>query len=180
MARNKYAIARYSIWYILRILIVSVAVILLIMGVFSSAMHMSNIYIILVDGMDLRAECILQDGSVLELSNYFTENFLNRDEKLLGDAYSDFTVSSFDYRLEIERLLALPWSEKVEVQVVEKLVSVAYSNNADAADAELPAWATGRYRITFVKENIPGDRILFFPLFTYLSMMPMSAANSVP
>lgn len=153
MARNKYAIARHSILYIMRILIVTVAIILLSIGVFTMGMYTSNIYIILMDGMDLRAECILKNGSLLELTNYFTEKWINSDAKLYENAYADFTISSYDYRVEIKRLIALPWSTKVEVEVIEKMASVAYSVNASAGDDTLPEWSTGRCIVTFVKED---------------------------
>ena len=153
MSRNKYAVARRSIWYMLRLLLLIAAVVALALGAFMSALYTSNIYIILVDGMQKRAACILQDGSVQDLSEYFTEEFIASDAALTSGAYDGFTVNNFDYRVDVERLRAYPWSATVRVQTLLRLASLSATANEEAAGKEPPAWQSGRYNVVFVKRE---------------------------
>lgn len=156
MSRNRYATARRSIWYILKILLVLVAAIALALGVFVAGLYTSNIYIILQDGMELRAECILQGGAQSDLTEYFTEDFIAQDTALSAGAYDQFTVSAFDYRLEVEKLFALPWEDTVDVRVVQKLASIAAAPNDQSENTlppALPEWPTTRCSVTFVRRD---------------------------
>lgn len=157
MSRNKYAVARRSIWYILRILLTLVAVITLTLGVFITGLYTSNIYIILHDGMSKRANCILNESDFSELTEYFTDDFLLTDEALQKDAYAGFTVSSYDYRVEVEKLLALPWESAVDVRVIDKLAAISAEPVEQAADGglppSLPEWQAKRCDIQFVRRD---------------------------
>ena len=111
MSRNQYAIARRSIWYMLRTLLSVALVIVLCLGVFVTAMHISNIYILVTEGLELRAEYVLQGGEITALTEYFSEEFVAKDPALYDGAYADFKVTNFIYKLEIKSLFALPGTE---------------------------------------------------------------------
>lgn len=156
MGRNKYRVARRSIWYVLRILLTLVALITLVLGVFVTGLYTSNVYIILQDGMTKRADYILCEGSLWELSEYFTDDFLLTDEALTKHAYADFTVSSYDYRVEVSKLLVLPWEKEATVRVVQKLASIAATPNEKGENIlppALPEWPTTRCDVQFVRKN---------------------------
>ncbi len=55
MSRNRYTVARKSIWYVLRTMLAIVAVVIIALYAFIGAMHVSNIYILVSEGMELRA-----------------------------------------------------------------------------------------------------------------------------
>ena len=55
MPKNQYAIARRSIWYLLRTLLVIALIVVLCLTAFVTAMHISNIYILVTEGLELRA-----------------------------------------------------------------------------------------------------------------------------
>ena len=105
-AANPLSTIRRVIWYALRIVLIASAVLGLCYGVFTEAMYLSNIYIVVTEGMPLRAEAILRDGSVSELSQYFTE------EQILSDAWVCRTPFTRNGRAgsRIRRLRAFrPW-----------------------------------------------------------------------
>ena len=52
MARNSYGIAKRSIWYVLRTLIITAAIVALCLGVFIEGLHISNLYILVTEGME--------------------------------------------------------------------------------------------------------------------------------
>ncbi len=156
MGRNKFAVARRSIWYVLRILLLIVALVALILGVFTTGLYTSNIYIILQDGMGKRAECVLNEKPFSELTEYFTDDFLMTDPLLQKDLYAGFTVSAYDYRVEAERLIAFPWESTVEVRVLEKLASISATPSEQTEGMlapELPEWPTTRSSIQFVRRD---------------------------
>ena len=64
MPKNQYAIARRSIWYLLRTLLVIALIVVLCLTAFVTAMHISNIYILVTEGLELRAGYILQGGEI--------------------------------------------------------------------------------------------------------------------
>ena len=70
---------RRLIWHIAsRLLILTLVLGLLITG-FYYAMNMTNIYIVLKDGMARRAQVVMMTEDMEELRKYFYDSFLNRD-----------------------------------------------------------------------------------------------------
>ena len=153
MSRNKYAVARRSIWYVLRTLLVITAIVSICFGVFVEGMYVSNLYILVTEGLQARAACILTDGAVLELTEYFTASFVDNDDILYEDRYGDFTVASFDYRIDVERVSVLPWNQRASMQVVTYLAAINASANASNPEAELPQWQAGRYVVGFARDG---------------------------
>ena len=66
--RSKYGVARRSIWYILRFVLIASVVVTLCYAALMEAMYVSNIYIIVTEGMEMRADCILGNKSKAELT----------------------------------------------------------------------------------------------------------------
>ena len=106
--RSKYGVARRSIWYILRFVLIASVVVTLCYAALMEAMYVSNIYIIVTEGMEMRADCILGNKSKAELTEHFTESWLQEDEAVNGNKYSLYRVDSYDHRLEIEKFRVWP------------------------------------------------------------------------
>ena len=152
MSRNKFAVARRSIWYMLRLLLMTALVFSLAFCVFVSAMYVSNIYIILTEGMELRAECVLKDTVQPDLTEYFSEAFVASDAALYAEKYSGYTVTNFDYRIQIEKLFVWPWSGSVRVRVTDKVVNIAGTANDESGSADsMPVWEPAQQEVTLVK-----------------------------
>lgn len=154
MSRNQYAIARRSIWYMLRTLLSVALVIVLCLGAFVTAMHISNIYILVTEGLELRAEYVLQGGEITALTEYFSEEFVAKDPALYDGAYADFKVTNFIYKLEIKNLFALPWHRTATVKVYEKMLSVSGTPNEGTPEgAVLPEWPAALYNVKLTKTD---------------------------
>lgn len=156
MKRNKFSVARKSIWFLLRIVLVSVAIVVLCIAALFEGMHISNLYIIVTEGLTRRAECVLQDGASEELYEYFTGDFVAADERLNGGAYDNFTVTAFDYRFEFKGLSVLPWGGTATVTGIERMAGMNGSIKEDApedAQYPLPEWGTALVRLHFVQRD---------------------------
>lgn len=147
MSRNQYTVARKSIWYVLRTLLLVVALVVAALYAFIGAMHVSNIYILVSEGMEKRAECILKGEPVSELTEYFTEDFVAKDQALYDGKYADYTVTNFIYKLDPAGLFVLPWDTAASMKVTERLLSLSGTPNEGAAGAQLPQWTPARYNV---------------------------------
>lgn len=152
---------RRLVWFIAtRLIILCILLGMLVCGFFM-AMNMSNIYVILDEGLEKRVEVILTREDAEELNKYFHYEFLNADPALVGafdgtSAYDDYTISDFEYEMKIEKLWAWPWDEYATCTITEMVPSITgkvISSRTSEVSSEIPDWVGGRYNITLVKEN---------------------------
>ena len=152
-------VARRSMLYIVRTLLLILLAVILCIGAFLTAERMSNLYILASEGMALRADCVLADGARNDLEEYFTLTFLQNDPAMTDTTYSNYTITSYNYDLTIEKINVLPWAMSATVTATER-VSLKGNINADqlgedqnAADFPLPEWTPKRYKIKFINTN---------------------------
>lgn len=155
---NPVSVVRRSIWYILRIVVALTLVLIACYGIFMEAMQMSNIYIIVTEGMELRADCILNEGGSLEMIEYFTEEWVGADSALYDGKYAGFVVDSYDYRLDIETIRVLPWSRTASLVCVERIPSIQAEPDNEAENIAVPEWYNARYRVLL--EKIEGNWLI--------------------
>lgn len=128
---------------------------------FYMCLNTANIYVILTDGLEKRADVILTQEDAEKLNFYFHADFLSTDPALEGafdgtSVYDDYTVTGFEYDLKIEKLWAWPWDNFANCTVVERVPSIkgsVISSRRSEASPTIPSWQGGRYDITLVKEN---------------------------
>ena len=148
---NPLGTVRRTIWFIIRtVLIVSV---LLGLGyaVFTEAMYISNMYVIVTEGMELRADTVLNNGSASDLVQYFTEDFLNNDMVLYVRPYSDYMIDNYDYRYSIRSFSVLPWASSGSVGYEERIPTINGSPASDGVPSSVPDWLPRRYNVHLVK-----------------------------
>ena len=159
---------RRFIWYLAsRLLLVLVVLSLCVVTVYY-AMNMTNIYIVLKDGMAKRAQVIMMGESSTDLTKFFQGSYLQRDENLQlaidgKSPYSYYTVRGIDHRLSMTWMWCWPWDSTARVTFTETIPRIdgrVNSRHADAARAlygdgyeSPPRWQGGRYTATLVKEN---------------------------
>ena len=159
---------RRLIWHIAsRLLVLTLVLGLLITG-FYYAMNMTNIYIVLKDGMARRAQVVMMTEDIEELRKYFYDSFLNRDGAVQTvvngtSPYQDYNIVGIDHRLEMGFTWLWPWDSTARVDIVERLPridgrvkgSVAEKYIAQYGEDALypPDWLSARYRTTLVKES---------------------------
>ena len=150
---------RRLIWYFAsRLLILCILAGMLVCGFFM-AMNGANIYVVLNDGMEKRVDVILTRQQAEELNKYFHADFLIADEALEGalngmSAYSDYSITGFDYELTIETLWAWPWDSYANCTVVERVPTIngsVISSRRSEVSERIPKWVGGRYDVTLVK-----------------------------
>ncbi len=159
---------RRLLWFIASRLFVAVLVLSLLVVSFYYAMNLTNIQIVIKDGMARRAQVIMMDGSRSELTKYFQQSFLDHDAALLAaqsgtSPYQDYTIRGIDHRIETGFFWVWPWDTGVRVDAVERIPSIdgrikgnkaeEAVNQRGAAALYPPAWQSAKYRVALVKEN---------------------------
>lgn len=128
---------------------------------FYMCLNTANIYVILTDGLEKRAEVILTQEDAEKLNFYFHADFLSTDPALEGafdgtSVYDDYIITDFDYELSIEKLWAWPWDDFATCTVVERVPSITgsvISSRRSEVSPTIPSWQGGRYDITLIKDN---------------------------
>ena len=159
---------RRFVWHIAsRLLIVTMVLGMMVIG-FYYAMNMTNMYVVLKDGMARRAQVVMQQEDVSELTKFFQESFLERDqavqETLRGNSpYQDYNIVGIDHRLEMGFMWVWPWDNSARVDIVERIPRIDGRIKGSRAEAYIeaygdeviypPEWISARYRVTLVKEN---------------------------
>ena len=159
---------RRGIWFVVSRLAVLVLILSLVVVAFYEAMNVSNIQIIIKDGMAHRAQTVMgmEDGE--DLGKYFQSSFLSNDAALSltrnGESpYRDYTIRGLDHRVEMGFLWVWPWDERCRVQIVERIPAIDGRIRGDKAEEAVasrgqnavypPAWRSARYRITLNRES---------------------------
>ncbi|MDO4544512.1 MAG: hypothetical protein Q4C01_08210 [Clostridia bacterium] len=139
---------RRAIAYLVKTIVSIVVGIGLCILSFMACMRLSNAYILVNEGMSLRAECILQDGEIIDLSSYFTEDCIANDASLTANTYYGYTITGYDYRLSFSSVSVWPWLSTITVEVVEQCDGISGSVNVDSVSSTLPSWTPIRYELT--------------------------------
>ncbi len=147
-------LSRSSLYIARTITLVFLGIMLCVLS-FISCARLANLYILVNEGMALRMECILQEGPQEELDNYFTDECIAYDGRLLDTTYQAYTISSYNYMLGFSRIRVWPWFKDMSVDVLEQADRIVGSANSNAVDPDSapPPWTPIRYRLTAVKVN---------------------------
>ena len=141
---------RRSVFYFMRAILTVLVIGALCILSFLSASRLSNAYILVNEGMPLRAECILKDGSPADLAPYFTGSCIEEDAKQRGTSaipYEGITISSYEYSLSIKDMHIMPWQVSTYVDVVEQIRAIRGSVSAESGAGTVPDWAPRKYRL---------------------------------
>lgn len=152
---------RRLVWFIASRLILICILLGMLVCAFYMCLNTANIYVILTDGLEQRAEVILTQQDAEKLNYYFHADFLSTDPALEGafdgsSVYDDYTITDFEYELTIERLWAWPWDSHATCTVVERVPEITgsvISSRKSEASATIPSWRGGRYDLTLLKVN---------------------------
>ncbi len=160
---------RRGIWYLASRLFLICLLLALAITVFYYAMNLSNIQIILKDGMAARAKVIMgmeENGDTL--NRYFQASCLAADEELSqalndGSPYKDYTVRGIDHRLEMGFLWTWPWDTGVRLKITERIPRIDGRVKGSRADDVIakngaealypPDWPDAVYWVNLVREN---------------------------
>ena len=142
---------RRSVFYFMRAILTVLVIGALCILSFISAARVSNAYILVNEGMSMRAECILKNSSESDLTAYFSLNCIQNDaDERHNDAapYAFTTVSSYEYRLKIRDLHIMPWQIGTYVDVVEQIRGIKGAFSAESGSQNtMPDWTPRKYRL---------------------------------
>lgn len=160
---------RRIVWFFANRLLVLCVILGLIMTVFYYAMNLSNIQIILKDGMANRAKYIMgMDNNRKELEKYFLISCLENDSAVTetengNSPYADYNVRGIDHRLEMGFLWVWPWDNAVRLTITERIPRIDGRVKGSKADDAIslngadalypPAWEEAKYRVLLTREN---------------------------
>lgn len=160
---------RRIVWFIANRLLVLCLILGLIVTVFYYAMNLSNIQIVLKEGMAARAKYIMgMTDNRKELDKYFQAVCLENDaffQKTVaeGSPYQDYNVRGIDHRMELGFFWVWPWENSVRLNIQEKIPRIDGRVKGTKADEVIardgaealypPAWQDAEYRVLLTKEN---------------------------
>ena len=142
---------RRSVFYFMRSILTVLIIGALCILSFLTGSRISNAYILVNEGMSLRAECILKNAPENELAYYFTPACINSDlaqRDTSAAQYAGITVSSYEYSIKIKDMHIMPWHINTYVDVVEQIRSIKGSVSAESGlSASIPEWTPRTYRL---------------------------------
>lgn len=144
-------VSRRSIFFFARTIFVLLVIVLLCYAAFVSAARLSNTYILVNEGMAIRASSMLKRIDDPDLVMYFTPDCLSADKALRAQSiapYADFTITGYEYDLSVEKLHVFPWQRSIYAEVIEQIPSIKGVSSSDSS-ASAPAWTPIRYRLRF-------------------------------
>ena len=159
---------RRLIWYVASRLMLVCVVLGLLVTVFYYAMNLTNVYVVLKDGMARRAQVVMMEEDASELTKYFQTSFLERDAVLQTveqgqSPYQDYNIRGIDHRLEMSFMWVWPWDSTCRVDIVERIPAIDGRIRGSKAEAAIaaygddviypPEWQSARYRAVLSKEN---------------------------
>ncbi len=160
---------RRGVWYVAGRLFLICLILGISITVFYYAMNLSNIQIILKDGMAARAKTVMGMETDPEiLYRYFHRAEPATDEMLqlalAGNSdYAAYNVRGIDHRLEMGFLWIWPWENAARLTIEERIPRIDGRVKGTRADEMIaqkgsgavypPAWPDARYRVSLVREN---------------------------
>ena len=160
---------RRGIWYIAGRLLVICLVLGLVITVFYYTMNLSNIQIVLKDGMAGRAKYVMGVTTQRsDLEKFFLTTCLDADTLVTAtdqgaSPYADYNVRGIDHRLEIGFFWIWPWDNTVRLEFTERIPRIDGRVKGLKADEVIaargdgavypPEWPEASYRVQLIREN---------------------------
>ena len=160
---------RRGVWYLASRLLLICLVFGLIITVFYYAMNLTNIQIIVKDGMAGRAKYIMGISTDRNLlTKYFQNSYLDSDSEIAAvpqekSRYANYNIRGIDHRLDMGFLWVWPWENAVRVNITERIPRIDGRVKGLKADEVIaqqgqdaiypPDWPEMTYRALLVREN---------------------------
>ena len=160
---------RRGIWYIAGRLLVICLVLGLIITTFYYTMNLSNIQIVLKDGMAGRAKYVMGVTTQRnDLDKFFQIGSLDTDVLVTAtdrgeSPYINYNIRGIDHRLETGFFWLWPWDNNVWIDISERIpridgrVKGLKADEVIAANGESavypPEWPEASYRVQLTREN---------------------------
>ena len=160
---------RRGIWFIAGRLMVICLVLGLMITVFYYTMNLSNVQIVLKDGMAGRAKYVMGVSTQRsDLEKFFQPACLDADALVTAtdqgtSPYADYNIRGIDHRLEMGFFWIWPWENNIRMEITERIPRIDGRVKGLKADEVIasrgggavypPEWPEGTYRIQLTREN---------------------------
>ncbi len=160
---------RRGIWFIAGRLLVICLVLGLMITVFYYTMNLSNIQIVLKDGMASRAKYIMGVTSQRsDLEKFFQTGCMDSDELITAtdqgtSPYADYNIRGIDHRLETGFFWIWPWENNTRLEITERIPRIDGRVKGLKADQVIaargdgavypPEWQEASYQVQLTREN---------------------------
>lgn len=157
---------RRLLWFIASRLVIFTVVAALLIITFYLAMNTANVYVLLSDGMKMRASVIMTREDADELNNFFVADFLDKDQALAiafsdNSPYIDYKITGFNHNVSMEWMWSWPWEDTAQAVITERVPkifgNVVSDKNSLVTEGKLsanpPGWISGKYSVTLVRIN---------------------------
>ena len=160
---------RRGIWFIAGRLLVICLVLGLMITVFYYTMNLSNIQIVLKDGMASRAKYVMGVTSQRsDLEKFFQAGCMDSDELITAadqgnSPYADYNIRGIDHRLETGFFWIWPWENNTRLEITERIPRIDGRVKGLKADQVIaaggdgavypPEWQEASYQVQLTREN---------------------------
>ena len=159
---------RRFVWFLASRLFAAALLLGIAVCAFYYAMNLTNVQIVLKDGLARRAQVVMRMETGEELGKYFQQSYLERDAALLAaetgtSPYQDYNIRGIDHRISMDFTWIWPWDDTVRVDITERLPHIDGRIKGSKADEAVkangpsalypPPWQSARYRVALVREN---------------------------
>lgn len=143
------------LWYLFSRLLIWGAAAALVVLAFFMAMDYMNVSVLAKDGMQVRADVIIKGADSMTLSKVFSKGFLENDELLKSNKYSQYQVTDFDYSADNVFVFVFPWQNSVTLRITEKVTNITGKPLPGLDESTVPetppAWANAVYDVNVVR-----------------------------
>lgn len=112
------------LYTLLKTALVLAIVVVLCVGGFMMAMNVSNIYVLVGDGMKMRTSVVMGLNEADELPKFFSQSCIQTDEIYQDNTYLDYDMESFSSDVSVSKLHTLPWEDTATVTLKQNVSSV--------------------------------------------------------
>ena len=147
-------------WFLIQNLFIIGMIMILVVTAFFIAVNIANIFVVMNDGLERRASVILMKEDASELAKFFTNGFLDSDELLKNNQYTNYIIRNFNHKVSVEWLWAWPWENKGVATVTEKVLNIdgeipnekkSVNPNTVGKKVLPPNWENAKYHIELIK-----------------------------
>ncbi len=141
-----------------RLISIFLIILILLMATFI-AYDCANIYVILEEGMGMRAETVLTNKEAPLLDKFFTQHCIDTDNLLNSNRYRDYIITDYDYNIKMKKVWAWPWSRRTKVTIQEIVKDISGDLLSSESEGEatskvpIPKWENGEKIVELKKIN---------------------------
>ena len=136
-----------------KVIILAIILCLAVLAAFI-AYDCANIYIVITEGMALRATAILEGKVNIVLNKFFTQANFKADPLIKSNVYDDYIIQDYNIKMRVKWLWAWPWEEQVKAVIEESIPRIVGKPKNDEQEVKTPpSWQNGEKIVLLEKKD---------------------------